>query len=348
MTMTTAAPAGYRIEKLDTSNDELVRKVVELGWATDHAAVPEDPLRPFDAAAAQIRMSSTLWTQDRWIVLSSDDVVAQLAIWRSLNDNKHIRNFWIAVHPGHRRRGIARALWRTAIESVEAEGDADGLVVQLWTMSRVPAAEAFAERVGAKPGLRARTSQLHLREIDQTLIAEWAKLDPPGYRLEWLGSETPDEFIDNVVEAIRVMNTMPREDLQWEDWTVTADTVREQDRLRKQRGQQRSMVLAIDEKTGKTAGFTEVFFDPRIPEILHQGGTAVEPSHRGKGIGKWVKAKMVERILREMPKARHIRTENAGSNAAMLAINVGMGFKPAWEEVIWQMPLADAKKYARS
>jgi GNAT superfamily N-acetyltransferase len=345
MTITTAAPAGYRIERLDPSSDELVRKVVELGWATDHAAVPEDPLRPFDAAAAQIRMTSTLWTQDRWIVLSGDDVVAQLAIWRSLNDNRHIRNFWIAVHPEHRRRGLAKALWRTAVDAV---GDDEGIVVQVWTMSRVPAAEAFAKRVGAKPGLRARTSQLHLDEIDRDLITEWAAIDPPGYRLEWVPSETPDALMDNVVEAIRVMNTMPREDLQWEDWKITPETVREQDRMRKGRGQERWMVLAIDEKSGKTAGFTEIYFDPRIPEILHQGGTAVEPSHRGKGIGKWVKAKMVERILREMPKARHIRTENAGSNAAMLAINVGMGFKPAWEEVIWQMPLDDAKKYARS
>ena len=345
MTTTTAAPAGYRIEKFDPSNDELVRKLVELGWATDRAAVPEDPLRPFDAAAAQIRMTSTLWTQERWIALSDRDVVAQLAIWRSLQDNKHIRNFWIAVHPDPRRRGIARALWRTA---VAAAGDGEGIVVQLWTMSRVPAAEAFAQRVGAKPGLRARTSQLDLGAIDRKLIKEWAAIDPAGYRLEWVGSETPDALMDNVVEAIRVMNTMPREDLQWEDWKITPETVREQDRMRKARGQQRSMVLAIDEKTGKTAGFTEIFFDPRVPEILHQGGTAVEPSHRGKGIGKWVKARMIEKVLREMPKAKHVRTENAGSNAAMLAINVGMGFKPAWEEVIWQMPLADARTYARS
>jgi hypothetical protein len=48
--------------------------------------------------------------------------------------------------------------------------------------------------------------------------------------------------------------------------------------------------------------------------------------------------------LRGLPEARYVRTENAGSNDAMLAINVGMGFRPAWEETIWQMPVADARR----
>ncbi len=54
---------------------------------------------------------------------------------------------------------------------------------------------------------------------------------------------------------------------------------------------------------------------------------------------------MVEKILAELPEARYIRTENAGSNAPMLTINIKMGFRPAWENTIWQIPLADARRY---
>ena len=82
-----------------------------------------------------------------------------------------------------------------------------------------------------------------------------------------------------------------------------------------------------------------------MPSILHQGGTATIPKHRGKGIGKWVKARLAQRVLDELPEARYIRTDNAGTNAAMLAINVAMGFKPVWESVIWQIPLEDARRY---
>ena len=107
------------------------------------------------------------------------------------------------------------------------------------------------------------------------------------------------------------------------------------------------MAVVIEDSTGASAAFTEIFFDPRVPSVIYQGGTATIPEYRGKGIGKWVKARMVQRALDELPEARYIRTGNAGTNAAMLAINVGMGFKPAWESVIWQIPLEDARRYVR-
>jgi GNAT superfamily N-acetyltransferase len=69
------------------------------------------------------------------------------------------------------------------------------------------------------------------------------------------------------------------------------------------------------------------------------------PKHRGHGIGKWIKARMVERILAERPTARYVRTGNAYSNAAMLSINDRLGFKIIWSTVVWQIPIADAKRY---
>ena len=107
------------------------------------------------------------------------------------------------------------------------------------------------------------------------------------------------------------------------------------------------MAIVIEEATGASAAFTQIFFDPRLPSIIHQGGTATIEEHRGKGIGKWVKARMAQRVLDEMPDARYIRTDNAGTNAAMLAINVAMGFVPVWESIIWQIPLEDARRYVR-
>ena len=153
--------------------------------------------------------------------------------------------------------------------------------------------------------------------------------------------------MDNVVTAVRAINTMPREDLQVEDWKITPDTLREWDRITRARGQEHRMAIVIEESTGASAAYTELFYDPRVPSILYQGGTATIQEHRGKGIGKWVKARMAQRVLDELPDSRYIRTGNAGTNAAMLAINVAMGFKPAWESVIWQIPLEDARRYVR-
>jgi GNAT superfamily N-acetyltransferase len=192
-----------------------------------------------------------------------------------------------------------------------------------------------------------RNSQLDLSALDRALIDGWASIDPAGYRIEWIGNETPDHLMDNVVSAVRAINTMPREELQMEDWKITPETMREWERMTRARGQEHRMAVVIEESTGASAAFTDVFFDPRVPSVIHQGGTATIPEHRGKGIGKWVKAQMARHLLEEVPQARYIRTDNAGTNAAMLAINVAMGFKPVWESVIWQIPLEDARRYVR-
>ncbi len=105
-------------------------------------------------------------------------------------------------------------------------------------------------------------------------------------------------------------------------------------------------MLAIEAATCATAGFTEVGYDARVPTIIGQQSTAVVPAHRGRGIGKWIKARMIERVLAEWPAARYVRTGNAYSNAPMLSINDRLGFKVVWSITIWQLPIADARRYA--
>ena len=338
---------AYSIEQVDLArmSDEQLRPFVEFAWRRSKEEVPEDPVPPFEAMATRFRITSPLFVRQRWAAWAAPGRLAgSLSMNRSTQDNLSIRDLDLEVDPDHRRRGLARKLLAKA---VEACGSADGLILQSWTMSRAPSGAAFAERIGAKPGLRNRESQLDLRSIDRALIRTWAAIEPPGYRIEFIDGDTPDRLMDNVVTAVRAINTMPREDLQVEDWKITPDTLREWDRITRARGQEHRTAIVIEESTGASAAYTELFFDPRVPSILYQGGTATIQEHRGKGIGKWVKARMAQRVLDELPDARYIRTGNAGTNAAMLAINVAMGFKPAWESVIWQLPLEDARRYVR-
>ncbi|HEY8597775.1 MAG TPA: hypothetical protein VIL85_05050 [Thermomicrobiales bacterium] len=54
---------------------------------------------------------------------------------------------------------------------------------------------------------------------------------------------------------------------------------------------------------------------------------------------------MLDKVLHERPQFRFIRTSNADSNAAMLAINHQLGMKPYIANTIWQVNLGVIGRY---
>jgi GNAT superfamily N-acetyltransferase len=246
------------------------------------------------------------------------------------------------VDKDHRRRGLGRALLANI---VRAAGDREEILLGSWVNDRIPAGNEFARRIGATEGLNNRGSRAKLAEIDRTLVGAWARLDPPGYRLLWIDGDVPDDQMRNVMKAYDLMNTAPRGELQHGDWHATEEEIRQWDRTRNANGAVRHLLLAVEDATGVAVGFTEVNRHPDIPWIVGQQGTAVDPAHRGHGIGKWIKGAMIERIFREWPDATVIQTGNAYSNAPMLSINDRLGFKVTWSTMVWQLKIADARKY---
>lgn len=345
MSITTDAPTGYAIERIEplTASDELAARLVAFEQAVEHERIPEDPPPPAETILAHLRATSPFFERRLWAAYGGDEIVggAFLGIDKSGSNPNH-RQVEVDVLPQHRGRGLGRALFATAIEEI---GEGDDVIVNFWTSDRSAAGEAFLAHVGAEPKLRMKMNQLDLKTIDRGRMASWARLDPLGYRLEWIDGDAPERLLPNVITAWETMNSMPREGLDMKDWKVTPEIVRDRERMRKERGQERRLVLAIDEATGGTASFTELFFDPRAAHVIWQGGTATVPAHRGKGLGKWVKGRMILRVLDEMPRALFVRTNNAGSNAPMLAINEQMGFRVVWQNTAWQMPLSRAREY---
>lgn len=75
-----------------------------------------------------------------------------------------------------------------------------------------------------------------------------------------------------------------------------------------------SMGLCLPRSLLLKPGFSRTLFAGPLattPEILQQGFTGVNPDFRGKNLGRLMKAAMFEKILRERPVVKILRTGNS-------------------------------------
>lgn len=337
---------GYEIVPVDTDvlSDAELREAAELMQAMNLERVPEDPATPAEVIMQRLRAK----TPSDWRALfaardPSGALVGSAYVGYNTNEpeNAHARWTEVNVLPAHRRRGLGRALLASAVTA--CLGQRDDLVFFGQTSDRVGAGESFARAVAATPGLPMKLNQLTIADVDRAKVAEWARLDPAGYRLERADGTTPQALVQPYLDAVNAMNDMPKGELRFADQRFTEEQLRERESWLAQAGIERWAIVAIHEATGEGAGFTEISYDPRVPHLLQQGGTGVTRAHRGHRLGLWMKAVMLDRVMRERPAAKYIRTGNANVNKNMLEINTLLGFRHAWSNTLWQLPVAEAR-----
>jgi GNAT superfamily N-acetyltransferase len=340
-------PQGYRIEPFEPAElaPAQLREAAVFQQSIGHERAPEDPLTSPEAIEARMLARAP----GQWHAMfgargPGGEVVGYSFVAWDKNEpgNQHLRWCEIAVAREHRRRGVGRALLRRAVAAVADQGD--NIVFMSQVTDRIPAGEEFARAIGATPGLEMKANQLDLTTVDRAKLSEWAAIAPAGYRLEQVDGPVPAKLVAPYIESASGMNDAPRGDLRMDDWELNEAQIRDRESWMQQAGVERWLILAVHEETGAGAGFTEVTYDPRIPHVIWQQGTAVIDAHRGHRLGLWMKAAMLERILDERTKAVFIRTGNANTNARMLAINTQLGFRPAWSAALWQLTLADARR----
>lgn len=312
----------------------------------DAESHPEDPPTPLHVTEADARNHPDfIAVRELWARDQDGSIAAQgYAWWRKTEENRHVAWIGLRVRPERRRRGLARTLLARVLGSLE-----DGrTTVMGGTSDRVPAGEVFARRVGAEPGSAIHTNRLLLADVDREVVRTWVDHGPQraeGYSLVAVDGSYPDEMLEQVANVYDVMNTAPRDDLDLEDVHITPEQIREWEKSSEAAGTQRWSIFARHDASGDLIGLSEIYWNPAQPETVYQGDTGVDPGHRGHALGKWMKAKMIERILDERPQVIDIRTGNADSNDAMLGINNALGFKPYIAQVNWQVPVERLRAY---
>jgi GNAT superfamily N-acetyltransferase len=250
----------------------------------------------------------------------------------------------VTVRADHRRNGVGTQLFAYFVALAKQEnrvrlvGDTNG---------RLPGRE-FVEAMGAQIKQATHMNHLLISKVDRTLMEKWVAEGPAraeGYEIFGWDGDVPEEHMENFLDAVLVMNTAPRDDLQMNDFTLTAEEVREQEKVRNAVGLEAWQLIARRTSDGAWAGIHDVMWNPSEPDTVYVGATGVRPEHRGHALGKWLKATMQLRIMNERPQVTSVRTGNADSNDAMLGINREMGYEPFISQTVWEISTADAEKW---
>lgn len=312
-------------------------------------SAPGDPPEPLTDTINTFRHLPAMIDTQRWFIWQGNSPIATAnASIMKVASNQHILEFDIYVRPEWRRHGLATELLKDIVERAQAKARTTLLTN---STSTIPAGEAFLTRIGAQMGLALQENQLLLVNVDRTLLADWlAKAQERAGDLElgcWMGA-LPESELAALTVMMGSMNSAPRDDLAFEDFAYTPEILRQDDESLVARGIERWFMYVRDPATGVYAGFTELFWRPSDPGTMRQGDTGVMPAYRNRGLGRWLKAAMVQKVLTERPQVKAIRTGNAASNAAMLKINHELGFTLHKTMKIWQVERRVVEAYLQS
>jgi mycothiol synthase len=341
------AAAGIRFERhpLRAAPKEFVDVMHELDRAGEIELQPDRPPPSHATFVANWCVTPSYRDTQGIVAWDGDEPVGSVLVEIDRSgDNDHLLEAYAYVVPDRRRQGLGRALVATVLDLAEAEGRR---LVLGFTGSSVPAGAEFLRFLGAEPGLEERESELDLRSLDRSLVERWLAEGPgraPGYELVTIEGDVPEELVEPYAALYGVTSTAPRGTLELGDTHRTPDQVREADRARRESGAERILCIVRALEDGDLAGFTVLSFHPEDPGKIDQNWTAVDPAHRGHGLGKWLKAAALVRALERWPSAVRITTGNAYTNAAMLAINDALGFRETIGWTVWQVPVADARQ----
>ncbi|MBA2609539.1 MAG: GNAT family N-acetyltransferase [Actinobacteria bacterium] len=326
----------WKVESLDLDNADDVLKMAYLRLAqhSHNEAVPDDGEVPEDELWYQALNSNPkhpnhyfgVWDDDRSELLGVTCIG-----WEDYEDNREASFVELDVMPPYRRQKVGAALAQAAVEFAKEQGRP---LVGFDANDKVQAGWRFLNAIGATHKLTGRFSMLKFADVDRPQLEGWvarAAERAGDYELVRWDGPCPDEHVDAFVNEQNVMNTAPIDDLEYEDEVFTVGRLRDREQVQAARSIDVITMVAVHKPTGETVAHTDVWLPQRWPTKAYQNDTGVNPAHREKGLGRWLKAQMLLNLIKERPQIDNISTWNAGSNDAMLGINYAMGFKTVTE-----------------
>lgn len=328
------------------ATEEQLRALHELWKVEELEYWPEDPPPPFEEVVAWINVQPSYSFKRIW--LKTDQGSGEPLAFSAINferkeTNQHRAYVNVFTRPESRGQGLTRGLLRPVAEIATRESRTS---LFNW-MIKDSTGTGFAKRVGAQQTTKDFENRLPIAELDRSLIESWVARAPERaqeYTLEFWEGACPPGHLESFAQAKEAMNDAPRGPNE-EDDVFKPEQVQEYEQRHVDAGYLLWTYAAIHQPTGEIAGYTQLFPSPWRPQFAHQEDTGVMPAHRNRGLGRWLKAQMLVKLLDEKPETEQVITWNATINEAMLGINRELGFKAVREWGEWELSLDDLEAW---
>jgi GNAT superfamily N-acetyltransferase len=231
----------------------------------------------------------------------------------------------IVVRPDARRTGVGRTLLAEAVRRAYAEGFSS---LGIEVIGGTPAID-FYEHFGFQCAFVEIRHVLKLSTVDWNRLGEMAGGVSSGYRIEYFPGGPPESLYPAYAEAKEITrDAYELGDLELRPSSYDPERLRVSLATLHARGLKPYIVLGIHEQSGKVAGLTEVVVPAQHPTRADQYDTVVVPAHRGYGIGRAIKARMLFELRSAEPGVTEVQTWNAFENEPLLKVNAELGFQP--------------------
>ncbi len=230
----------------------------------------------------------------------------------------------VLVHPKARHTGVGRRLLAAAVGRVHREGfNTIGVEV----IGGTPAA-SFYEANGFTCAYTETRNILDLKSVDWLRLGEMAAGVGSGYRIEYYPGGPPEDLYESYASAkYLALSGVDIGEIGVRPSSMNAQRLRASLKTLHDRGMKPYIVVGIHEKSGEVVALTEVVVAAQHPDRADQYDTIVVPQHRGYGLTRAIKARMLFELRSAEHRLRSVQTWNALDTEGMLSINIELGFK---------------------